>query len=156
MLREELLTYKKIQILTAQINTCFKDSILPSILLICVHSILLGTYLAISIREKLLDHVGNLLFPLCAIFAIGAVFGIGTMTGFVNKGSIQVIRKLRNVDVSKCGLENRSRNLKVIMKFSKSLSPMKIRFGNNFMSISTPLVILVFCARNIVRLLLIR
>lgn len=140
----------------AQINLCLRKVCLPTLLASIVVSNILGMSLTILLGSRLLDHVGNLFFPLATAFSTMFTIVFGTFAGYVHKSSTKCVIKFQRTCVVNCG--NRNKEVENLMRHlvTKSCTPMKIRFGNNFMAISTPLVILGFVAKNTVRLLLLQ
>lgn len=111
----------------------------------------LGMCLTILSGARLLDHIGNLFFPLATTFLTVFTIVFGTFAGFVNNWSTKCISKFQK----KCGRCDKMERHE-LRRVIRSCTMMKIRFGNNFMAISTPLVILGFVAKNTVRLLLLQ
>lgn len=115
-----------------------------------------GTYLTIDLHHKLLEHVGNAIFPFYSVAGTTSVVMLGSMAGFINKKSKQCISKLGKV--SELQLQGRKflrrESFKVSRKMVKSCAPLKIRFKSNFMEMKTPLAMASFCTKSTVRLLL--
>lgn len=147
---------QQLQVLVAQINTCFRNLALPVLLLLFVFGNILSTNITVSMGSKLFANIGNLVFPLTLGLTIISIVLIGTFAGFVNKWSKDCINKF----VKKCGMNiifgsdvnNKRRSW--LSKRVKCCSAMKIRFGSNFMETTTSLVMLGLCAKFAIRLML--
>ncbi|OXA37775.1 hypothetical protein Fcan01_27412 [Folsomia candida] len=151
-----LQVYHHLQILVGQTNTCFRKVVLPSFLLLFVWINILATTINVSLGPKLLDHLGNCIFPFSSALTTVSILLLGTFAGLVNKWSTQCGTKfakqwplLIHID----GKVTRQRRDWMSRKV-KSCSPMKIKFGNNFMEITTPLVLQALCTKSTIRLIL--
>ncbi|OXA38603.1 hypothetical protein Fcan01_26522 [Folsomia candida] len=141
--------YKQVEILISHLNYCFQPVVLPAILLYAVSVNIFCTFLTVSTKFRLLEHIGNATFPLMAVVTRLVLLALGLIAGLANKRSITCVVQMRKSFLSKTALENI-----VLKKMTRALAPMKIRFGNNFITVSTLLVMTAFCARSTVRLLL--
>lgn len=153
--------YKHLEILGLHLNLTFQDSILPATLLYLLTINILSTYLSISFQRsfKGFENVAHLIFPMFAIETTVAILGLGTMACLVNKRSAQCITRVRKVALS---LESWQKNEKqrsgnkFYCKVVKARRPLKIRFASSFVAVSTPLVMISFCAKTTVRLILVQ
>lgn len=87
--------FSQLCVLIGQINVCFRQIVLPAILMytICVN--ILGAYVTLTLNGELFANVGNLLLPLLTLETFFVIMGLGTTAGFINKTSIEIITKLR-------------------------------------------------------------
>ncbi|OXA49747.1 hypothetical protein Fcan01_15544 [Folsomia candida] len=142
--------YKQLCVLVGQMNLCFRQMVLPAILIYSISVNILGTYLCVKLNGQLFENVGNVLFPLLAFETFLLIMGFGTTAGFTNKTSIRIVGKMKMALLKK-NLENQS----YIRRMINACGPMRIRFGSNFIEMSTPLVMTCFCVKSLVRLLLV-
>lgn len=140
---EHLVLYNHLRIVTSHMNLSFRSGILPSIFFYLVILNILSSYLTLSL--KVFD-LGDLLFPFMVGETSLGILGLGTMAGLVNLTSTRFIAKVKSRMAGNTNLTHR--------KVAKACAPLKIRFGSNFVEISTPLVASNFCLRSTVRLLL--
>jgi len=146
-------------VLQVFINSCFRRICLPAAFIyVCILNVF-GTVLTVTIvRES--GHkagpgfngnsrLGKALFPLMAIQGYVAILAVGSVAGTLNKTSKAFLGKLKQAHYED------GRKEKYFMAKWKSCAPMKVRFANNFVEISTPLVMLSYCLKVVVRLLLI-
>ncbi|OXA43168.1 hypothetical protein Fcan01_22135 [Folsomia candida] len=147
--------YKQISILIGQINLCFRQIVLPAILMFAVSVSILGIYLTLRIGSDMLTNLGNLFFPVIASESLLVVIGMGTTAGLINKKSMGIVKKIKvalvNVIKQSQNVRQDSRHTR---RMIKSSGPMKIRFGSNFVDILTPFVMSIFCVKSLVRMLL--
>ncbi|OXA37789.1 hypothetical protein Fcan01_27411 [Folsomia candida] len=132
--------YHQLQILVGQTNTCFRKVVLPSFLLLFVWINILATTINVSLGPKLLDHLGNCIFPFSSALTTVSILLLGTFAGLVNKWSTQCGTKFAKkwpLIILKDAKSPRQRRDWMSRKV-KSCSPLKIKFGNNFMEITTP------------------
>jgi len=94
--------------------------------------------------------LGKAVFPMMMIQGYLCILALGRMAGILNKTSKAVLLRLRQAHYQQI-----RKDAYFIGKW-KSCAPIKIRFANSFVEISTPLVILCFCLKVTVRLLLIK
>lgn len=136
----------------AQINLCLRKVSLPTTVVGVIVSNILGLSLTILLGARLLDHIGNLFLPMATTLSTMFTIVLGTFAGFVYKWSTKCVTKFRK----NCTAPTAKMERHVVERVIRSCTPMKIRFGNNFIVISTPLVILGFCAKYTVRVLLMK
>lgn len=137
----------QLKILEAQFNACFRTLFLPAIIgaLCCGH--VLSSFVALSYGFSF-RNLAQFLFMFLASETFWFMMFLGTLSGWVNKKSIILVSRLKTCSVG----QNFAREL--FLKEAKACGPMKIWFANNFMSISTPLVMASVCIKLTVRLLL--
>lgn len=148
-----LLIYKQLQILVAQINLCCRQVLLPAVLVYLLSVNIFGVCTTVALKSELFRHPGNAIFPILSMGSGLGILALGTMSGFINKRSkeCKVLMEKKALQV-----EPGLRSVNLLRKVALSSAQMKIRFGSNYMEISTPLVMTSFCARTVVRLLLLR
>ncbi|OXA37772.1 hypothetical protein Fcan01_27416 [Folsomia candida] len=148
--------YQQLQILIGQMNNCFRKVVLPAFLLLFVWINILATTINVSLGSKLLDHLGNFIFPFSSALTTVSILLLGTFAGLVNKWSKQCGSKFaKKWPLIILGDERSPQQRRDWMSRQvKSCSPMKIRFGNYFMEITTPLVMLALCSKFTIRLIL--
>lgn len=147
--------YKQIFLLVGQINFCFCQIVLPAILIygICIN--ILGTYLSVKLNSKLFTNVGSLLYPVLAFETLLLIIGMGMTAGIINKTSMLIASKMKVAIFDVVMQRGKTRVYKIfVRRMINACGPMKIRFGSNFIDISTPLVMTCFCMKTLVRLLL--
>lgn len=147
-------TYKKIldrlthlKILEAQINTCFRNLFLPGIFLICTFGNTIGAFFCITQGSA---SFGHFIFLVLTVESTVVILLFGTLCGVLNKRSKMLLETL-----SRCHMDGKL-TTKLFVKMVKGTPPMKIRFGNCFIDILTPFVMVSFCIKNTVRLLLLQ
>ncbi|OXA49634.1 hypothetical protein Fcan01_15555 [Folsomia candida] len=141
--------YKQPSVLVAQMNLSFRQMVLPTILMYSISANILGSYLCVKLNSQLFSNVRNILFPLLALETFLLIMGLGTTAGLTNKTSMRIVRKMKVAF-----LKDNMGNTGYVRGMINSCSPMRIRFGSNFIEMSTPLVITSFCVKFLVRLLL--
>lgn len=144
--------FKQLGVLIGQINVCFRQIVLPAILMytICVN--ILGAYVTLTLNGELFANVGNWLLPFLTLETYFVIMGLGTTAGFINKTSIEIVTKLRVGMLAV--VEQNGEDTRYMRRMISACRPMKIRFGSNYVDILTPLVMTCFCTRTLVRLLL--
>ncbi len=143
-LEDQILFYRKIQIYEKTLNSCIRYRIFLTLAL-------LGPLFQVSVGYALIlvTNSGNIvILALCwlmyfVMFSVSMV--IFSVTGLVNRVSWYWIAT-RRVTCTR----------KVVRKAMRSLVPVRIQFGNNFVEPLTPLVVQEFCVRQTVSLLLLR
>ncbi|OXA42200.1 hypothetical protein Fcan01_23223 [Folsomia candida] len=116
--------FKQLHILLAQMNFCLRNVCLPMLLVAVITPNILGMSLTILLSARLLDHVGNLFFPLAAAFTTIFIILFGTFAGYVHKWSGKCITKFGKSCAVNCDKMER----KVLGRVIRSCTPMKIRF----------------------------
>jgi len=141
-------------------NSCFRRLFLPATFFFISVLSVFGMLLTVSIFHGgasatgpvfLGDggRLGKALFPLLTVHGYGAILALGSVAGRLNKGS-----KLFLTTLNQALRRNGSRKPQMVSRW-KSCKPIKVRFANNFVEISTPLTMLSLCLKVTVRLLLI-
>lgn len=145
--------YKQLSVLVGQINYCFRQIVLPAILMYGITINILTTYLTVTLKSKLVSNVGNLLYPFLAFETFLVI--MGTTAGLINKTSKVIVTKMKVAlfDVVMQTGEMRE-DMRYMRRMIHACGPIKIRFGSNFIDTSTPLVMTSFCMKTLVRLLL--
>lgn len=133
----------------SQVNFCFRDVILPAVLVTISFGNILGTYLTVSLKSDIFQSLGHGLFPTFATASFNSIIAIGTICGYANRCSRKCVLGFSTKSMPM----NRMSRI-IFRKMVRSCSLVKIRFGSNFMEISTPLVMSSWCAKSSVRLLL--
>lgn len=151
---EPIHKYRQLQVLTSQVNFCYRGTALPFVLLLAMTGSIWGTHLTISLHHKLLEHVGNAIFPFYSLAGTTSIVILGSMAGFINTKSRQCISKLGKVSELQGRKFLSIESFKIWRKMVKSCAPLKIRCKSNFMEMKTPLVMASFCTKSTVRLLL--
>ncbi|OXA48922.1 hypothetical protein Fcan01_16166 [Folsomia candida] len=137
--------FQQVEILVSHLNLCFRPAVLPGILLYAVSVNIFCIYLTVSTKFDIQEHVGNAIFPFMAIETAVALLGFGLVAGLANKRSTACTQNMKRTV---------TRTDVVLKKIVNGLAPIKVRFGNNFIEVTTPLVTTAFCAKSTVRLLL--
>lgn len=145
--------YRQLSVLVGQINYCFRQIVLPAILMYGITINILTTYLTVTLKSKLVSNVGNLLYPFLAFETFLVI--MGTTAGLINKTSKVIVTKMKVAlfDVVMQTGEMRE-DTRYMRRMIHACGPIKIRFGSNFIDTSTPLVMTSFCMKTLVRLLL--
>lgn len=79
-----------------------------------------------------------LIFPLIILDTIIVTLVFGTVAGKINRNSLSMKAEIvKQMDL--CGQKR-----KLLIMMTKSMEPLKIRFGSNFMEVVTPLVMINF------------
>lgn len=97
---------------------------------------------------KLFQSVENVFFLLVLVESVFFILVVGGLCGILNKKSEILLKQL------KCGSFGRVMDGKMLRKRVQGCSPIKVRFGSNFVDILTPFRMIVFGIRGTVRLLL--
>jgi len=153
--------YRRLGVLELSMNSCFRRVFLPAAIFHISVINVFGMLLTVSIfheggsnKSNRASHgegsLGKAVFPMMMVQGYVAILVLGTLAGALNKTSKAVLGKLRQDYYQKIG-----RDAYFLAKW-KSCAPIKVRFANNFVEMSTPLVILCFCLKVTVRLLLIK
>lgn len=153
---EILQVNQQLQVLVVQINTCFRNWVLPILLLLLVLVNILSTNITVSMGSEFFTNMGYLVFPLSFLLTILTILLVGSFAGLVSKWSKSCINKFVKNWSLKILLDTKvdKRNRRWLGRKVKSCSSMKIKFGSNFMEITTPLVMLGLCAKFTIRLML--
>lgn len=146
--------YGQFGIFVSQINLAFRSISLPAILTYFLVCNIFGTYLTVSLKSQLFRHMGFVLFPFTMMGSTVGIIALGTFAGLVHKRSIECGSKLKRAAQLFQGNSNKN-TLRILQRRAKSLGPLKVRFATNFMEIMTPLVMIGFCAKTTVRMLLV-
>lgn len=152
LLTKQLQELRHLKIIESQINATFRKRILPTAFFQFCFANVVTTYLCISYRSTLFQHLGHLTFLAMCVESFVGILCLGTLSGMVNKRSKLIQIKLRKHCSKLCKFKDQGVVCKQIMAFA----PMKIRFASNFVSILTPLVMMNFCLRLTVRLFLLQ
>ncbi|OXA41604.1 hypothetical protein Fcan01_23852 [Folsomia candida] len=141
---DQIIFYRRIQIYEKTLNSCIRDRIFLTLAL-------LGPLFQVWVGYALIQvaNSGNIvILALCGVM-YGAMFFmilfVFSVTGIVNRVSWYWIATRRMIGTKK-----------VVRKTMKSLVPVRIQFGNNFVEPLTPLVVQEYCVRQTVSLLLLR
>ncbi|XP_035713072.1 uncharacterized protein LOC118437800 [Folsomia candida] len=149
ILRKQLEKYNELRIIESQTNATFRAVFLPCIVLLFAVANILSSFISIScLRDGTLFHnFGHLYFLFISLESYLGSFCFGTLSGKVNKVSIKLLRGLGKHSVA---------DYPALREKIGACAPIRIRFGNNFFTILTPLVIIGVCVKWTVKLLLIK
>lgn len=149
-LKSSIHLYRCLDLLEKSINAFLMHRVLP-IIVFCVPGIqIISQYITINYH----DHItmpGFLVFPVLAANAAISSMLLLTLASYVHTNS----DKLLHVLASRSEGRISGKSGKTIKRGIKSLKPMKIRFGSNFIDQQTPIVIQTFCINQTVSLTLI-
>lgn len=141
--------YQQLEIVVLHINLSYRRIVLPAILFYAVSVNVFCTYLTLANKLDLLEHIGNAIFPIMAAETGLALFGFGLIAALANKRSSRCINQMKSAPSSKA-----FRDGVILKKTVGGLVPLKIRYGNNFVSVYSPLVMNAFCTKGTARLLI--
>lgn len=134
--------YRRVQILEKLLNFCTRAQIFFMVALI------LPTF-QIIIFSALINvlHAGHQFIAVALVFIYLCTLSFTLLT-FTAAAKVYTVSKFW---IAKCkGVEKK----KYSIKLHKSLRPLRMQFGNNFVEILTPLVVQEFCLRQTISLLL--
>ncbi|OXA40373.1 putative AC9 transposase [Folsomia candida] len=136
--------YRKLQILEVVLNFAIRDKVFPTFLVSCPSMQILATFVCIKYHDGM---AGTHLIFLALLSLDTEVLNViyCTAAGVVYEKSETYLKGLKGLVRGK---EER--------KMLKSYTPLRVRFGSNFMDRLTPLVIQQFCAIQTMNLLLLR
>ncbi|OXA46153.1 hypothetical protein Fcan01_19066 [Folsomia candida] len=123
---------------------------LPSLVLLFGIGNILSTFISMSyLRDgKLFQNFGHFYFLLISLETYLGSLCLGTLSGKVNRVSIQFVQNL----AKRSGIAG----YLVLRKKIKACAPIRIRFGSNYFTILTPLVIIGICIKWTVKFLLVK
>ncbi|OXA46159.1 hypothetical protein Fcan01_19068 [Folsomia candida] len=149
ILIQQLTKYNELKIIESQTNATFRAMFLPCIILLFAVGNILSTFISISyLRDgTLFQNFGHFYFLLVSLETYLGTLCFGTLSGKVNKMSIQFLKNLEKRSVA---------DYPVLRKRIKASAPIRIRFGSNFFTILIPLVMIGVCIKWTVKLLLIK
>ncbi|OXA49809.1 hypothetical protein Fcan01_16002 [Folsomia candida] len=141
--------YHKISVLEKSINAVLMERILPCFIL-CVPVVeIVSIFVCISFHDDI-AMPGFVMFPILGLDAILATTICLTLASKVHNVSKMLARRLRSAEIM---VRNRDMTMS---REIKALSPLKIKFGSNFVDRRTPLVIQNFCVTKTMTLSIIR
>lgn len=128
-------------------NTAFRRVLLPGFLLIFAFCNIVASTLIVSVGDHMFENFGNLVFLVSFAESVMVILFVGTLCGKVNKKSKMFLGQLQRRGFMR--MEN-----PVFFKTVRACSPIKVRFGNNFIEILTPFVMMNLCIKWTVKFLL--
>ena len=140
--------YVQLKIVEGQINTCFRKTFLPGILFAFGICNITCSYFCVSYATHLFDKLENFFFVSCLVQSGFFFLVVGGFCGMLNKKSKILLSQLKFGSVWG--------ERKLFYKRVKGCSPIKVKFGSNFVDVLTPLRMMVFCIKGTLRLLLLR
>lgn len=134
--------YRELQIYEKLFNSCVQGRIFPVIVSFCPVVEILGGFACIRLREGM--NILEFAF-ICAETTLVTVFTLFFFSGagMIYTGSVKWLRDCKSGETNRV-------NRKVLA----SLTPLKVRFGQNFVDGLTPLVLQEFCTVQMINLLL--
>lgn len=148
--KSKLKGYIQLKIIVEQINTCFRRKFLPGIFFAFGICNIICSYFCVAYATNLFEKLENLYFFSCLVQSGFFFLIVGGLCGMLNKKSEVLLNQLKvgGLDIS-C-------DRKLFFKRARGCSPIKLRFGSNFVDVLTPLRFIVLCIKGTVRLLLLR
>ncbi|OXA45983.1 Transposable element Tc1 transposase [Folsomia candida] len=130
ILSKQLTKYNKLRIIENQTNLTFRAVFVPCLVLIFVFGNILSTFIAISyLRDgTLFQNFGHFYFLLASVETYLGALCFGTLSGKVNKVSIQFLHKLK-----KCSFTSDQ----VLRKKIGACAPIRICFGKKYDGVDT-------------------
>jgi hypothetical protein len=147
-IRSRLRVYRRTQILLTSWTGCTRKWVLPLILQAAT-SVCIISLCVCLIMSGQIPVPGFLLFPLLLLNCVCFIIFVCTKASSVNTMSSLLIAEQRNK------LANSNKNT-LLRKVVKSIVPLKVEFGCNYIDKLTPLVLLDFCINQTVSVLIIR
>lgn len=139
--------YGRIKVIQAIYNSRFQSFHLTFFYSAGSLAVIFGAFLTISFSHEISGQIALLVYPLIALDALGMTLFICYASGKANLVSHKLKKNwLRDL--------NCKRKHTLLYKMIKAAAPFKIRFGSNFMEISTVFITLHFCFSSTVNLLL--
>lgn len=138
------LDYKKVQVFEKFLNACTRDRIFlkTAFLMPALQTIL-------SIATIKMFHLGQDLVAVMFIWIYLLALGFSLITF---SAAANVYRSSQEWIAGSKGAGNKTRYER---KFHKSLRPLRLPFGNNFVEVLTPLIVQEFCIRQAMSFLLV-
>ncbi|OXA47810.1 hypothetical protein Fcan01_16845 [Folsomia candida] len=132
----------------AQINLCFRSVFLPTSFAMFALTNVISTFITLSRGSYKVNGLGGMVFLVLSVESFFGIFTIALLAGLVNEESKKLWGKLKRVE-----LAGRVED-KQFHKRLAACGEVRIKFGDNFVTILTPLVMLGVCIKWTVKLLL--
>jgi len=139
--------YKKLRVLEQYGSACYAHIFVPSLLLTATVLFFISTYVCLKLVGKI-PMPGFLLFPGVLVNCIGVLLLMTNEAANVFGNSKQVL------DECKIIIQPPHKS-KLVYQMAAACTPMKVRFGQNFIDKLTPLIMMNFCLSQTVSILLI-
>lgn len=136
--------YRELQVFEKLLNSCIQGRICPAVVSACPIIEILGGFACIRLRQ-VLNPLEFAFFAMETLIVTVYGFVLISGAGKIYTGSLKWLRDCR------AGNEND----RIKRRLLASLTPLKVRFGQNFVDGFTPLILQQFCTVQLANLLLV-
>ncbi|XP_035711269.1 uncharacterized protein LOC118436774 [Folsomia candida] len=137
--------YRKVQMFEKILNACTRNTIFLKTALLTPSLQIFVSFAVITMHlSNQVDSLVTAMFLLIYLFDLAFTLQIFSSAAKVNTASRKWIKSCKGKNTKK-----------IERKIHKSLAPLRLMFGNNFVEVLTPLVVQEFCVTQMISFLLI-
>lgn len=139
--------YRELQIIEFQVNFCFQQIFLPTLLVTCLFIAIAGLFICIKLPDQMLESPIMAMAPLGLFNSFVILIVSCSVAAEVRTKSLDLVREMKN-KISKTRQKN------WVRKMAKSCPPLGIRNCPSFVEKITPILNLHFCIDQTAALLI--